>query len=243
MRWRLSKLNWSYGFGELIIVVAGVLIALAVDQWNQERVLRADERDAIASFLSELQEDLDLFGFLLQIVDEKEDSLRRVREVLSRGGTDEPRQLLIDIMRGANLGWNQGLANRATFDDLVGSGRLGIILDAEVRFAIADYYNRYADEFNRIDERETAYPSLSYQLVPRHPELSATGIAVETGIEANLPERQIIELVADIFASSIGDHVIAEANLARFIRVVALGMEIRAQSLVDQLEAYQARIE
>jgi len=243
MRWRLSKLNWSYGFGELIIVVAGVLIALAVDQWNQERVLRADERDAIASLLSELQDDLSSFRFRLQALDDKEDSLQRVGEVLSRGETDEPTQLLVDVMRGANYGWNQGLANRATFDDLVSSGRLGIVLDTEVRLAIADYYNKYADEHIRIDERETAYPSLSYQLVPRDPVLSTDGIAVETEIEANLLEQQIDELVADILASPIGDHVVAETNLAKFIRTVTLGMKIRAESLIDRLTDYQTEIE
>lgn len=43
MRWRLRKLDWGYALGELIIVTAGVLIALAIDEWNSDRLNRVDE--------------------------------------------------------------------------------------------------------------------------------------------------------------------------------------------------------
>ena len=36
MKWRLLKLNWKYGIGELAIVTMGVLIALGVDEWRQQ---------------------------------------------------------------------------------------------------------------------------------------------------------------------------------------------------------------
>ncbi len=38
MRWRLLKLDWAYAIGEFIIVIAGVLIALTIDQWNDGRL-------------------------------------------------------------------------------------------------------------------------------------------------------------------------------------------------------------
>jgi hypothetical protein len=36
MFWRKLKLDWSYAIGELIIVTVGVLIALGVNQWQQD---------------------------------------------------------------------------------------------------------------------------------------------------------------------------------------------------------------
>ncbi len=42
MLWRKFKLEWSYAVGELLIVVAGVLVALAIDQWNDQRLERQE---------------------------------------------------------------------------------------------------------------------------------------------------------------------------------------------------------
>jgi hypothetical protein len=43
MLFRKLRLDWRYGITELIIVVAGVLIALAADGWSQRQADRALE--------------------------------------------------------------------------------------------------------------------------------------------------------------------------------------------------------
>jgi drug/metabolite transporter (DMT)-like permease len=48
MFWHKFRLDWSYALGELLIVTLGVLIALAVNNWNNERLERAQERDVVA---------------------------------------------------------------------------------------------------------------------------------------------------------------------------------------------------
>jgi len=61
MFWRKFKLDWSYAIGELIIVTAGVLIALGVNQWQQDRgdlVLELTYADRLKA---DLQEDIDRF--------------------------------------------------------------------------------------------------------------------------------------------------------------------------------------
>ena len=37
MLFRNSDGNWKYALGELLIIVLGVLIALGVDNWKEER--------------------------------------------------------------------------------------------------------------------------------------------------------------------------------------------------------------
>ncbi len=46
MQWRFLRLGWGYAIGELIIVVAGVLIALATDAWNDDRLNRLEEQSS-----------------------------------------------------------------------------------------------------------------------------------------------------------------------------------------------------
>ena len=68
MRWRLSKLNWSYGLGELIIVIVGVLTALSVDQWNSDRLDRLEEGRIVEQLTSDLNTDLMNLANLLRLL-------------------------------------------------------------------------------------------------------------------------------------------------------------------------------
>ena len=189
--------------------------------------------------------DLQDFSRRLNSVDAKEASLLRVRSAFVNGTPTDPIRFLRDIIVGADYGWNQGLARRATFDDLMGAGRLQIISDPDIRTQIANYCRDYQDSDNRIDERETAYPGLSYQLVPRggtsrNEEAAAVW---ERELEEDLSDEYIDELVKGAQESPIADHVTAEINLARFIRGVTRELQSRAMSLSDRLKEYQAGVE
>jgi hypothetical protein len=48
----------------------------------------------------------------------------------------DPRAFLEDVITGANFGWSQGLASRSTYDDLPGSGKLGVIHGPSIRQAV-----------------------------------------------------------------------------------------------------------
>jgi hypothetical protein len=244
MIWRKFKLEWSYAIGELFIVVVGVLIALAIDQWNDNRLERLEEIDAVSRILVDLQTDLKDFDFRLKSVAAKEESLLRVKAALAGDTEIDPVVFLTDIIIGADFGWNQGFAQRSTYDNLMASGRLGIIQDADIRVQISDNYRLYQDEHIRIEERETDYPALSYRLVPRrgHKE-DIEHIALERTIEPGLSDSELLELVDLVQRSSIHDHVTAELNLARFIREVELALQSRAVALMSELERYQTRIE
>jgi len=70
--WRKFKLDWSYAVGELLIVVTGALIALAIDQWNDNRLERAEEIEALSNILADIQADQRSFVFRLESRDSKE---------------------------------------------------------------------------------------------------------------------------------------------------------------------------
>ena len=243
MFWRKFRMDWSYAIGELFIVTIGVLVALAIGEWNNERLERAEEYDVLSRLISDIELDLQDFDLRLNGIDAKEDSLLRVRSALSNGGPQNATEFLRDIIIGADFGWNQGLANRATFDDLIGSGALAVISDREVRALVADYYQDYEDEHVRIDERETEYPHISYQLVPRSLASTELGDADESYLESGLGDEYINALVKAVHESSIGSHVTAEINLARFIRGITKGIQVRAVDLIARLKEYQTEIE
>ncbi len=241
MFWRKFRLDWSYAAGELLIVTTGVLIALAIDQWNDDRLERAEEVDAVSRILADIQMDLQDFDFRLKAIDAKEESLLRAQTVLEEGTPNDPNVFLRDIIVGADFGWNQGLARRSTYDDLLGSGKLGIIANPNIRSQIANYYRDYEDSHNRIDERETSYPQFSYQLVPRGISTrESEGVVWEREVESGLSDEQLSEIVALVQDSPIRNHVTAEVNLARFVRAITHDLQGQAVSLIKLLEEYRA---
>ncbi len=235
MRWRLSKLDWPYAVGELIIVTAGVLIALAIDQWNSDRLDRAEEIVLIDRFISDLRDDLGGISQGLNLSPAKEEHLLRLYSALS--SEERPTDaagFLEDVVDGAQYGWNQSSPRRNTLDEVLNAGRSMLIRDTEIRSKIADYYEWVEGEQNRIEERETEYPKLSYQLVPRVREF-------ETDME--LIETEADRLVERVFDSLLLDQVVAELNFSRFVTQSFTGWQRRCLELISELEAYRSSIE
>ncbi len=48
----------KYAIGEIVLVVIGILIALQIDSWNDDRLDRIQERAYLASMLTDLNEDI-----------------------------------------------------------------------------------------------------------------------------------------------------------------------------------------
>lgn len=60
---RLSKIfkeiNWKYSIGELFLIVSGILIALALNQWNERRKLFDRETDMLKELKVSLENDME----------------------------------------------------------------------------------------------------------------------------------------------------------------------------------------
>ena len=61
MKWRYLKLDWKYAIGELVIVTAGVLFALALGQWRQEQADHELELEYVSRLKIDLHADITRF--------------------------------------------------------------------------------------------------------------------------------------------------------------------------------------
>ena len=131
--------------GETLIVVVGVLIALAVDSWRSEQ---RDERTE-EQYLSSLLEDLDSdFAELERAGRQARASAAGARTVLDvvegRAGT-LPGDSLAQAVEHAGFLYFPAYFPY-TFDELVSTGNLRIVRDPELRREIAAYYNLIESE-------------------------------------------------------------------------------------------------
>lgn len=239
MLWRKFRLDWRYAIGELIIVVAGVLVALAIDQWNDERLEQRVADEILQHLLIDLQIDLNNIDYMVRAVQNKEQSLLRLKEIFDNGQRPEnSMQFLQDILVGARYGWNQSQPVDTTYQEALSSGKFGLIRNSELRSAISGYYGGFTDLFSRADARETQFPHLSYQLVPRNMDSSDRHVLLSTDQE--LSSEELERLTDRALASPIEKYLIAETNLARFILHVSADIRQRCEALIGKIETYRA---
>lgn len=122
---------------ELLVIVAGVLIALSADQWWSAL---ADARTETA-YLSGMVDDIE--ATLLGLRAERESALTyltasaelsKLRQVPA-GISEDSLTVLVSNSLFNIVSWASRLS---TLDDLKNTGRLGLISDADIRIAFAD---------------------------------------------------------------------------------------------------------
>lgn len=229
---------------EFTVIVIGVLVALAVDQWAEDRSERELERSYLARLVEDLERDRANYDAWLAMLEEKEESLERVARFLRSAPpfASDAEAVLRDIANGTNFAWNVApLAGRSTFDDLRGTGNLGLLESSAVRHGLVRYYYSVEGAERRIDARFTAYPGISYALFRRP--AAATGPGAATAALELLPDTSVgredlDRAVARARASPLAQHVEAEINRGRFIRVMLGSLHEEATTLLGELREY-----
>lgn len=131
-----------YAFGEIILVVIGILIALAVNNWNREI---KDQRLG-DNLLARIHRDLvqDTVNFKSVII--RNNELREDLKVILVGlydGVDN-----IEEVQNMSKTWDQMLdqafsPNDNTYRSMLSSGSLGLIRNPELKEEILDLYSEY----------------------------------------------------------------------------------------------------
>lgn len=126
---------WLRAIGEFLVIVVGVLVALAVDSWASSRSDRVLEQEYLSRLLDDVRYDLSEIDFVTAVTAAGEvyaDSL-----LSDPGAFGEPDRLVAAVLLAANAR-NPDLS-RNTLRELVSSGRIALIRSAEVRRALAAY--------------------------------------------------------------------------------------------------------
>ena len=205
-RARIQRLlNWKTATAEFLILVVGILLALAVDRWAN------DYRDAqtASKYIAQLRSDvaIDLAGHEESLVWSNviDGSALYVLQVY-RGrdpGPEEYDQLAHHIYRAAWVG--TGRSTTTTYDDLVSTGNMAL-LPVHIRDAITRYYGiKSAYERRLTSLGDAAW--LGYWRVPERvlgPDLAP---AVWLGIQGRTAD----------FSVAQGDLGLSEADARQII--------------------------
>lgn len=161
LRWLLS---------ETLVVVLGVLIALWInDYWSfrQDRVL---EREYIHRLLEDVESDIAYIdNEVALLLTRKFDALETIRPVVY--GEQPIPDDVESFLRNVSLAAIGGASSThwvvdTTFQDLVSTGNLRLIGDAELRRRIATYYEDFEEFYIRSRDRRTRYSQFVWSAMP-----------------------------------------------------------------------------
>jgi hypothetical protein len=129
----MPRVNWSQAAGEAVLILSGVLVALAADAWWEERSERRQEREYLEALSSELAQMKSHVEGVVRQATEIEDSGERLLGISSSWGTrpvspDSLTSLIVDVSNEGD--WSPP---NTVYQDLVNTGAVKIIRSEEVR--------------------------------------------------------------------------------------------------------------
>jgi hypothetical protein len=140
---RLSRLatsrNWSAVGVEFFVVVFGILLALGVDEWRNDKNARAEEYEILVALNKDITASIGQVEYALGEIDLITDGLR----FLAAGSEDhtdriDSKELDFHIANGL---WETGVyaPEMNTYSELLNSGKLAVIDSVDIRRRLANY--------------------------------------------------------------------------------------------------------
>lgn len=133
----MRQQHWTGVFIELVIVVLGVFIGMQVSNWNEERADARLGRDYVRRLIRDLDEDDAAVRAQIAYYSAVLISVRETDELLREADPD-PRALIINAYRATEITFIPPV--RATWDQIVSSGHLGLLPAGAVESGLAQYY-------------------------------------------------------------------------------------------------------
>ena len=133
----------KYAIGEIVLVVIGILIALQINNWNENRKDRANESVYLKELLKDFEINLQKSN---EVTSRIEEVIPSLSGLLEQSAQENP-TISLDSINNAFKFLNSMPAYSSTdraYNNLIGSGDFKLITNSDIKNAIADYY-KYLD--------------------------------------------------------------------------------------------------
>lgn len=132
---------FKYAIGEIILVMIGILLALQVNTWNNNRELKKEELKALKSLHQEFNENLIRFDEIYNIHLKRKKSIETIMSI-------EVKKLSLDSLKTLRL----AVGNNFTFDpyqgiynSIINSGKIELISNDTLKHRISRFQDLVVD--------------------------------------------------------------------------------------------------
>lgn len=160
----LKQQNWAAIAIEFVLLVLGVFLGIQVANWNEERETHRKAEVFTARLTEDLRKEGWGYEWIIQYNRETNENQRRVLDAMSGEITLSDEQFLVSAYRATQ--YKENNRYRATYDELVSTGTIGLIADQALRETAGNVFA--APWLDQIAEqtRNSEYRKLFRETVP-----------------------------------------------------------------------------
>lgn len=134
----LRRQDWTAFVIELVVVVVGVFLGVQASNWNAARADAQLGRQYVQHLRDDLKLDQRSVGAEVSYYSAVLESVRKT-DVLLRADNPDPRALVVSAYRASEIVYNAPV--RATWDQIVASGHLGLLPPHAIEAGLSQYYS------------------------------------------------------------------------------------------------------
>ncbi|GAA4280370.1 DUF6090 family protein [Gaetbulibacter aestuarii] len=157
----------KYAVGEIVLVVIGILIALSINNWNEQRHDRQLERQYLENFAADFKRDYNSFEYFKNSVPKKIKALLLARKYIFESPEIKDTLKFIDTLGYGGVGSRTSFfENQSTYKDITSTGNLRLIQNEKIRQAILTYYQYSENTEVYLNNLRTDYSTFMNSLYP-----------------------------------------------------------------------------
>ncbi len=130
---------FKYAIGEIVLVVIGILIALQINNWNENQKDIKKEQQIIASLHKEFTQNKTINAAALNAVQKSTDACYKLMEVSLMGETHENANQIDSLLYWA-IEYNPFIPNNNTYTEILNTGEIELLKNENIKNAILEYY-------------------------------------------------------------------------------------------------------
>jgi hypothetical protein len=150
-----------YAIGEILLVVVGILIAIRIENWNQDQQERKLEIRYLENLKIDLSNDLIQLDYMIEVRQNKSNAALRLLS-LSRGNTEITVEEFDKLIATTFL-WQEFTPSRNTYDELIHSGNFSIISSDSIKARLLDLKYLYDRAAQGKDHMRNIYDEYLYK--------------------------------------------------------------------------------
>ena len=129
----------KYAIGEIILVVIGILIALQINNWNEEKKDKTELKNILEQIVADIKQDSTDLQLVYKDVEVKDSIALQLSYFLQGYYTQlDSTQLGIAVLEAHTV--DEFTANDASYQTLVSTGAINRIKDSDLKKLLTDYY-------------------------------------------------------------------------------------------------------
>lgn len=133
-----------YALGEIILVVIGILIALQINNWNEQQKTNKWEERFLVDLRNELNNDFKQLTSVYNMQMNKGNACRKVLELI-KTTKKEDKAIIDSVYAIAQTGNITFFPTTGVYDSGMSAGKIENIKNDSLKYAIMNLYNRYYD--------------------------------------------------------------------------------------------------